>query len=76
MTRLITFRIYNLPNGKRALVALRDENGQYFLYDYEFGRRLPPRYKIDSDGRLINWFDDAPIYTVDDLIDTGKDYQQ
>jgi hypothetical protein len=76
MSRLKNLRIYDLPNGKRSLVALHDENSGYSLYDLEYGTRLPPRYSIEADGRLVNWFGDFPIFTVDDLIDTGKDYQQ
>ena len=76
MIHLKNLRIYDLPNGKRKLVALHDENGQYSLYDLEHGTLLPPRYKVDADGRLINWYGDFPIFTVDNLVDTGEDYQQ
>jgi hypothetical protein len=76
MTHLTNLRIYELPHGKRSLVAMSIGDGAYFLYDSEYGTGLPPRFKVDADGRLINWFGDFPIFSVDDLIDTGKNYTQ
>jgi hypothetical protein len=76
MIQLEDGKIYRLPNGKRNLVAIHIGDGEYFLYDSEYETRLPPRYKIDSDGRLINWFGDAPIFSVNELIDIGNNYQK
>jgi hypothetical protein len=47
-----------------------------FNFQNQGWTRLPPRYKIEADGKLVNWFKDFPVFTVDNLIDTGKDYQQ
>lgn len=69
-------KIYRLPNGKRNLTAVHIEDGEWFLYDSEYKALLPPRYKVDSDGRLINWFEDAPIFSVDELIEIENNDQQ
>jgi len=63
--------IYQLPNNQRKVfaVAFGDE---YYLYDIEFAGELPPRYIIHIDGKLTNWFSDFPVWTIDDLVDTGE----
>ena len=67
--------VYKLPGEQRKVIAFDVGQSSYYLYDYEFGTRLPPRFKIDADGRLINWFQDFPIWAIEDLIDTEETYQ-
>lgn len=75
MKQLRDYGIYNLPGAIRGLYLVQDEEDTYFLYDCQFGSRLPPRFRIASNGHIINWFDDFPVWNVDDLIDTGETYE-
>lgn len=75
MKRLRNYGIYNLPSSQRSLVLISTGNDTFFLYDSEHGTRLPPRFSIADNGQIINWFKDFPVWTVDDLIDTGETYK-
>lgn len=72
MVRLRHKGIYKLPNNQRDVIAFEIGDGKYALYDREYGVRLSPRYTVQSDGKLINWFADFPFWTVDELVDTGE----
>ena len=76
MTQLRNFGIYHLPGIERGLYVVPVGRNTYFLYDSEYGTRLPPRFEVADNGHIINWFDDFPVWTVDDLIDSGKNYQK
>ncbi len=76
MKQLRDYGIYNLPGLQRSLYLVPDEHGGYFLYDCELGSRLPPRFRIAGNGHIINWFKDFPVWTVNDLIDTGETYKK
>lgn len=67
-------RVYKLPGEQRKLFALALEKNEFYLYDFEFGARLPPRYIVSSNGVLTNWFDEFPVWTIEDLVDTGEEY--
>lgn len=75
MNRLTDYRIYILPGSQRSLYLVSNEKEVYLLYDCEFGSRLPPRFRVAANGNISNWFDDFPIWTTADLIDTGEDYK-
>ncbi len=75
MKQLRDYGIYNLPGIKRELYLVPSGKQTYFLYDCEFGSRLPPRFSVANNGCLINWFKDSTLWTVDDLIDTGETYK-
>lgn len=72
MKKLEGNRVYSLRGVERPVYAVRVGGGEYFLYDCEFGVRLPPRFKVLADGRIKDWHDDVSRWTVDDLIDTGR----
>ena len=74
MRQLRNYRIYRLPNVERSLFLASTTDDAYFLYDCELGDRVPPRFEITSDERIINWHGEDTGWTVDDLIDTGETY--
>ena len=71
-TRLRNYGIYRLPNELRPVFAHTPNDTEFYLYDCRMGRRLPPRFIVQPDGKLINWFGDFPVWTVADLVDTGE----
>jgi hypothetical protein len=75
MKQLRDYGMYNLPGSLRALYLVPNGEDTYFLYDGEFGSRLPPRFRVTGDGHIINWFDDFPVWTIADLTDTGETYE-
>jgi len=75
MSRLRHKGVYKLPHGQREVFAVKVGGEEYFLYDADYGFRIPPRYKVNPDRRLTNWFDDFPVWKVEDLTDTGETYQ-
>jgi hypothetical protein len=74
MRQLRNHRIYRLPKVGRGLFLASTPEETYLLYDCELGDRLPPRFEINSDERIINWHGEDTGWTVDDLIDTGETY--
>jgi hypothetical protein len=76
MKHLRDYGIYNIPGIERSLVLVPCGQNTYFLYDSEFGLRLPPRFHIAASGYINNWFEDFPVWTVNDLIDTGETYNE
>ncbi len=76
MTQLRDYGIYHLPGIERSLYAVPAGYNTYFLYDCELGSRLPPRFQIAENGHISNWFKDFPVWTVDDLIDSGETYEK
>lgn len=72
-TKLRNGGIYQLPNAQRSVFAMAIGD-EFYLYDTAFGARLPPRYIVHTDGKLINWFNDFPSWTIEDLVDTGETY--
>ncbi len=72
MRDLRDYGIYKIPGIERSLLLVPLGADGYCLYDVKFGARLPPRFRIAADGKISNWFDDFPVWTVDDLIDTGE----
>ncbi len=75
MIQLRNNGIYKLPNEQRTVYALALGNNEFFLYDCEYGTSLPPRFSVNADGTLINWFKDFPVWTVEDLTDTGENFR-
>lgn len=75
MEQLRDYGIYTLPGAQRSVYLVPSGYNSYFLYDCEFGVRLPPRYRVGDDGHIINWHNDFPVWTVQDLIDTGETYE-
>ena len=76
MRKLREYGVYTLPGIERSLYLVTASGNTYFLYDCEFGARLPPRFQIAENGNLINWFNDFPVWTVDDLLETTDTYQE
>lgn len=72
MQHLRNYGIYKIPGIERRVFLVSCGVDEYFLYDCEFGGRLPPRFRIAANGEISNWFGDFPVWTVDDLIDTGE----
>ena len=72
MTQLRDFGIYYLPGSRRSLYLVPSGEKTYYLYDCEWGSRIPPRFQIAANGHIVNWFNDFPVWSVDDLIDSGK----
>lgn len=72
LTRLRNFGIYKLPNEQRSVFAHTSNDHEFYLYDCRIGMRMPPRFIVQPDGKLINWFNDFPVWTVNDLVDTGE----
>lgn len=72
MRRLTNYGIYRLPGVGRELVALRDRGGGFLLYDDEYDMRLPPRFEVRADGRIVNWHGEVTKWMAEDLIDTGR----
>jgi hypothetical protein len=71
MRRLRTNGIYKPPGIVRPVYA-RPSGGGYLLYDFEHGPRLPPRFVVSSDGRVLNWHGEEVGWTIDGLEDTGE----
>jgi hypothetical protein len=76
MKPLRQYGIYKIPGIERSLFLVSCGLNIYFLYDIEFGAQLPPRFHIAANGHINNWFEDFPVWTVDDLIDTGETYKE
>lgn len=74
MKQLRNYGIYRISGLQRSLYLVPNGVDTYFLYDCEFGSRIPPRFQIAACGRITNWFEDFPVWTVNDLIDTGETY--
>ena len=74
MRQLRNYRIYQLPNVERSLFLASTADDTYLLYDCELGERVPPRFEITNDERIINWHGEDTGWTVVDLIDTGETY--
>lgn len=72
MMQLRNKGIYRLPGQQRKIFALAFGEGEFRLYDCEFGMSLPPRFNITKEKNITNWFGVMPVFTVDDLIDTGE----
>ena len=74
MRQLRNYRIYRLPGIERSFFLAPTNDDTYLLYDCELGTRVPPRFEVAGDGRIINWHQEDTLWTVDDLIDTGENY--
>ncbi len=74
MRQLRNHRIYRLPYVERSLYLVSTTDGTFLLYDCELGSRVPPRFEITNDARIINWHGEDTGWTVDDLIDTGETF--
>ena len=72
MRRLRHHGIYKLPDATRPFYPIT-AGEKLYLYDYKFGSRVPPRFVVEEDGRLVNWHGDLMPMTIEDLIDTNED---
>jgi hypothetical protein len=73
MRRLRTYGIYKLPGVSRPVFAVPAEGG-YLLYDSLLGEDLPPRFKVEPDGRVTNWHGDRMEVSLEEFEDTGETY--
>ncbi len=73
MRRLRDYGIYRLPGVSRPVYPITI-SGKLYLYDYKFDSSVPPRFAVEDDGRLVNWHGEQMPLTVEDLIDTGENY--
>ena len=73
LRRLRHYGIYKLPGVARSVYPV-PAGEKYHLYDYKFGLSVPPRFVVEEDGRLVNWHGEQLPLTVEDLVDTGEDY--
>ncbi|HYJ45344.1 MAG TPA: hypothetical protein VEV81_01935 [Pyrinomonadaceae bacterium] len=74
MRQLRNYRIYKLPGVERSFYLIPASDDTCLLYDCELGTRVPPRFEVAGDERIINWHHEDTGWTVDDLIDTGENY--
>ena len=71
MVTLRAHGVYQLSGVSRPLLAFPTDKGGYLLYDSELGSAVPPRFTIDSEGRLIDWHGEETRWTVADLTEAG-----
>jgi len=71
LTKLRHLGIYQPPHNQRRVFVL-PVGDELHLFDVEFGATIPSRYIVHADGKLTNWFGDFPVWTIDDLVDTGE----
>ena len=64
--------VYRLPGVSRPLLAVPVDNGDYLLYDSELGPAAPPRFTVDSEGRLVDWHGEQTPWTAADLSEVGS----
>ena len=73
LRELRTYGIYQPPEGLRLVYAVPADEG-YYLYDREYGERLPPRFDVKPDGRIESWHGDPVGWSADELGDTGETF--
>ena len=59
--------VYRLPGVSRPLLAVPVDRGGYILYDSRLGSAAPPRFTVDSGGRLVDWHGEQTPWTAADL---------
>ena len=75
MPTLRSHGIYQLPDGRRY-VAIKDGAGSFFLYPAAHGPAAPPVYEVTPDGAVTPWQSGGTPYRVEDLIDTGENFDR
>ena len=75
MRRLRNCGIYNTPGPVRQVYAVSAGDDAYLLYDCQFGTTIPPRFEVLPDGRIRDWHGDFTSWSIQDLIDTGENFQ-
>lgn len=63
--------IYQPPGELRPVRAVRSGD-LYSLYDAEFGDRLPPRFTVDAQGKVLDWHGERAPFTAEDLVDASE----
>jgi hypothetical protein len=71
MHRLRSLGIYQPPGDVRRVYALLVGDG-FFLYDYEYGATLPPRFEVRPDGTVLDWHGNMTDWSSEELFDTGE----
>ena len=71
MQQLRYYGVYQPPGDLKPVLAVR-AGTVYYLYDKVHGAALPPRFRVESDGSVINWHGDSVGWNTADLIDTGE----
>ena len=75
MRLLRNYGIYKLPEHIRQVYAVSTGGGTFLLYDCQFGTTIPPRFEVLPDGRIRDWHGDFTSWSIQDLIDTGENFQ-
>ena len=74
MRKLRPYGIYRPPGEMRPVYAVPAFGG-YYLYDVEYGIRLPPRFEVKPEGGVESWHGEPVTWRADDLVDTGETYR-
>ena len=76
MRRLRPYGIYRPPGSLRPVYAIPGPDGDFYLYDAEYGPRLPPRFEVKPDGAIETWHGEPVLWRADEMVDTGDTFVQ